>query len=373
MAAALLVSVGEAAREPISTPASPEAPACMVAAEGAEDLRKEAQEGTAARAAAMLRVLLAVEVPEARLEIQGQQAPTRRLRELAARAVVVRVKDSSEALAASLEVAVEAEAILLVAPADVEKSAWSATSDAGESEDCDMIISHKHKFIYVKNRRVAGTSTEIFLSQVCGPDDVVTPCSLRPEPGHEPRNYKGVYHAYTRADAARALVGEEIWGSYFKFCVERNPWEKTISYFEFIRQVDSNWKSQKVPPTLQDFLDHAMKVVDDPPGMPEAIRAVPRVYRKLPRDFQRYTDAAGNLIVDKVCRYETLAADLAAVFQQLGIPFDPAAGDGGLGVRAKSEYRTDRRPCCDVYTPEQAAVIEKVFEKEIAMFGYTLG
>ena len=38
-----------------------------------------------------------------------------------------------------------------------------------------MIISHKNKFIYIKARKVAGTSVEIALSALCGKDDIITP------------------------------------------------------------------------------------------------------------------------------------------------------------------------------------------------------
>ena len=56
-----------------------------------------------------------------------------------------------------------------------------------------MIISHKHKFIFVKTVKTAGTSIEAFLSQHCGPDDVLTPIFPAIE-GHQPRNYEGPVH-----------------------------------------------------------------------------------------------------------------------------------------------------------------------------------
>jgi len=56
-----------------------------------------------------------------------------------------------------------------------------------------MIISHKHKFIFIKTRKTAGTSIEIFLSQFCGKNDTLTPIgegeSLRKEQDIVPSHY----------------------------------------------------------------------------------------------------------------------------------------------------------------------------------------
>jgi len=56
-----------------------------------------------------------------------------------------------------------------------------------------MIISHKHKFIFIKTRKTAGTSIEIFLSQFCGKADILTPIGegeeLRKEQNMASQNY----------------------------------------------------------------------------------------------------------------------------------------------------------------------------------------
>ena len=44
-----------------------------------------------------------------------------------------------------------------------------------------MIASHQHRFIFLKTRKTAGTSVEIALSKVCGPDDVITEISPEDE------------------------------------------------------------------------------------------------------------------------------------------------------------------------------------------------
>jgi len=37
-----------------------------------------------------------------------------------------------------------------------------------------MIISHRHRYIFIKTRKTAGASVELALVQSCGPDDIMT-------------------------------------------------------------------------------------------------------------------------------------------------------------------------------------------------------
>jgi hypothetical protein len=41
-----------------------------------------------------------------------------------------------------------------------------------------MVISHRHKFIFIKNRKVGPTSTEVAPQKILGPDDILTPDSI---------------------------------------------------------------------------------------------------------------------------------------------------------------------------------------------------
>jgi hypothetical protein len=75
-----------------------------------------------------------------------------------------------------------------------------------------------------------------------------------------------------------------------------------------------------------------------------------------------YTDSDGQILVDRVLRYENLANDLADIFGSLGIPFD-----GDLGIHAKSEYRPNRKPYPEVLSETQIRRLRDVFKNELAL------
>lgn len=195
-----------------------------------------------------------------------------------------------------------------------------------------MIISHKYKFVFIKTGKTAGTSIEVFLSGVCGEEDIVTPI-IPHEYDHRPRNHQNFYNHMPAKDI-KSAVGEEVWNSYFKFCVERNPWDKTLSSY--------HWHAGE-----SDF-DAFVKS------------------RRLPVDRHMYLDENQNMMADRVVRYERLNEELLDVFCLLGVPFP-----GMLAVRAKGGHRKDKRHYGEIYTTEQAEIVAECFKKEICMFGYS--
>ena len=135
----------------------------------------------------------------------------------------------------------------------------------------------------------------------------------------------------------RDRVSQQIWSDYFTFCVERNPWDKTLSHYHMLRFRSGGNLS------LEDYFEQG----------------------RFCRNYGRYTDGSGQTIVDRILKYEKLNDELAEVFGSLGIPYY-----GDLGVRAKGEYRTDRRHYREILNREQRDKIGAVFESEIALFGY---
>lgn len=228
-----------------------------------------------------------------------------------------------------------------------------------------MILSHKHKFIFLKTKKTAGTSIEVGLSALCGDDDVITPLTssdeaLRadgrgaqnwrrhgwwqsPRPFWRRRAFKtaaedyGFYNHMTAA-AAKALIGDDgVWRSYFKFAFDRNPWDREVSYYHYC------FRNQGSPPPFDRFV-HSDR-------------------RARLNNYEIYS-VDGDVAVDFVGRYETLTEDLARALAQIGIDTDVEL------PRAKGSFRKDEKPYRDYYTAASRALIGEWYKPEIALLGY---
>lgn len=199
-----------------------------------------------------------------------------------------------------------------------------------------MIISHRYRFIFIKTLKTAGTSIEIYLSGQCGPQDVVTPI-IPAHPDHQPRNHRGFFN-HISAYLVRRGVTPALWRSYFKFCVERNPWDKALSHFDMLRRRG-----------------------DDDLSFDQYLAA-----GEVGSAWKLYTDDDDEtLLVDRVLRYESLNEGLSDTFAQLGIPFS-----GDLGVHAKRGSARQGHDYRRHYSEAQRQRIAELCDWEIRHLGY---
>lgn len=249
-----------------------------------------------------------------------------------------------------------------------------------------VIISHKHKFIYIKTRKTASTSLQVLLAKYCGKEDIITPI-IDPTTedgvlynkrsknykgtlsylylvknrmlsffhkknarnffkvvekfflnGNTVRNLKGLFgkfRSHMSAERVKMKVGESIWNEYFKFTIERNPWDKLVSFYNHIKPDKSfeAWiKTIKLIPTEQ------------------------------PLNYPLYS-INSKISLDFIGTYESLRKDLEYIFVKLSLPIKELPTE-------KTSYRKDKDNYRKYYNEKTKEIVEKNYNKEIKLFDY---
>jgi len=174
-----------------------------------------------------------------------------------------------------------------------------------------MIISHKHKFIFIKTHKTASSSVEVDLSSKCADTDVIT--TLDPvEKNHFPRNFKGYKNHMTIKKIKDELKNTKIFNSYFKFCVEREPVDKLLSYF-YWKNRNSIFFEKEIDFVWESF-----------------------IFKLYPNNWNLYHwTIDGELSVNKILRYENLKQELKETCKNLGFDLE-------LTAKAKTSIRKDK-------------------------------
>jgi len=228
-----------------------------------------------------------------------------------------------------------------------------------------MIVSHEHKFIFLKTKKTAGTSIELALTKLCGPEDVITPLTeideAKREGGRCAQNWrlhgwwgskrpllKRRWFKFTAADygfynhmpaaEARALIDDRVWRSYFKFAFDRNPWDRQISWYFY------KTKTKASRPSFEDFMASRRRAYVD--------------------NHEIYLEG-GALAVDFLGRYEDLDADLAKALRLIGVArrLDVPKSNVTPDKETRQDYRS-------YYTPETEALVRDWYAPEIKLLKY---
>ena len=187
-----------------------------------------------------------------------------------------------------------------------------------------MIISHRHKFVFIKTRKTAGSTLESLLFPFLGEEDVCTGSA---------RDGTPALNILEGSDGH--AVPSPITG-YFSFSIERNPWDKVVSsYF---------WHNQEVKGLLDvSFKDYIVKHK-----------------RYLPTDWGKYGGC------DKVYLYE----DMREMYKELNERFCLDIDISQLetvrlksGTKRVADYRK-------MYNEDTKSIIADRFSNEIERFGY---
>ena len=142
--------------------------------------------------------------------------------------------------------------------------------------------------------------------------------------------------------------------SYFKFAFVRNPWDRLVSTWSFLRkggmnEPDRAWADRH----LSKYSDFD-SFVRDGLGRPEVQSWI---HFRPQADFILAPD--GTVMVDFVGRYERIGEDFSIIARRLGVR-------EALGAHNHS----DHAPFASYFTPTSAGIVASVYARDIDAFGY---
>lgn len=212
-----------------------------------------------------------------------------------------------------------------------------------------MILSPARKFIFVHIPKTGGTSLAMALEERAHRDDILigdTPKAIKRKGRLKRLNAKGrIWKHSTLADIDGVLSPADLDGMFI-FTLVRNPWDRTVSYYHWLRTQRFDHPAVKLA-KARDFAGFVLH-----PETQASLRAYP---------YGRYvTDAKGTERSTCFVRIEALKEDLGPVEDHLGFRLDVPHVNGS---DRPGDYR-------HAYSDETAQAVAESCAQDIARFGY---
>lgn len=230
-----------------------------------------------------------------------------------------------------------------------------------------MIISHRHKFIFIHINKCAGTSITRALMPSLDEDDMVMGCTPEFEKISQENRRQGKIFKHSTAREIKAHVGDRIWNDYFKFSFVRNPWDIMVSKYFWWHKTDADWneRAEKQKRKIMSLsFDEYLEWMYPRRRFHAYLRFLTL---DVLDDDLTITSERPDVAVDFVGRYENLAQDFKTVCAQLGLlrlKLDK--------LNASSELR-GRKRYESFYDEKSIALVGEMFHREIARFDYAFG
>ncbi len=225
-----------------------------------------------------------------------------------------------------------------------------------------VLVCHPSKFIYMKTQKTGGTTVEMYFERFCAPADRYTGAESVQETVSEigvigsrrgGKRDGDVWRNHMPAARVRELLGAETWARYLKFAAVRNPYARMLSlYF---------WRSRRDYPADETALERARQ---------SFARYVKGGFLRR-RAWDSDLDVVaidGEVRMDMLVRLEHLHADIEAVCDRVGVPWNPE----WVIHTKKTAGAPKRYPLQDFYTPEIAAIVRREFDWVFRRFDYSL-
>jgi hypothetical protein len=190
-----------------------------------------------------------------------------------------------------------------------------------------MIICNSRKFIFIHINKTAGTSITEAVAPHLQWNDLVLGETPIGRALNQPFKERFNLYKHSTAREIRAVVGERLWNDYRTFAVLRDPIDRTLSLYRYLKRLDASApRGQRL---LRSLLGKdpsawpATRALRESKSFSEFIR-----HPKLRYDpgfmSQRHfiADEDGRIIVDTLLRFESIDDAFGSLCRELGLEVD---------------------------------------------------
>jgi hypothetical protein len=210
-----------------------------------------------------------------------------------------------------------------------------------------MIISHKHKFIYIAPYKCASTTMRVILA----PFADINSANFNNDADSF---YHRQWHIKPRKLKDHFADKKWNWDEYFKFTFVRNPWARMVSSFNYQKKVvyekekyEIDHSSYEKYKKLTEHDDFSLWLRD----------------REYASFLNFLSDDSGNLMMDFIGKVENLQHDFNIICDKIGIPKQ----------KPPHKNKTKHKHYTEYYDEDTKQIVAEKYAKDIEYFGYKFG
>lgn len=205
-----------------------------------------------------------------------------------------------------------------------------------------MIISHQHRFVFVAVPKTGTHSVRQALREHLSAEDLEQ-VGLFADKRFPMEELAALRHGHLSLRQVRPHLGEDTFGSYFKFAFVRNPFDRFVSYCAFMtRNTDAFARAPRQ--VMQDFL-----------------RAPPVNHILFRPQHELLVDDDGSLLADDIGRVEQMQDSYDRLCARIGIP--GRALDKVNATSPRGDYRR-------YYDDALVQGVAGLYRRDLELFGY---
>ncbi|NTS78777.1 sulfotransferase family 2 domain-containing protein [Catenovulum sp. SM1970] len=214
-----------------------------------------------------------------------------------------------------------------------------------------MLLSHKHNFLFIHIAKTGGTSVRSALAKYrWGHLYSFAAFLARKLSGFTGHKIGSKFPRHCKAIAAKEMLPGEYYSQLYKFCVVRNPFDLQVSSYHHIEKEHPQIFKRY---NITNFAEFLAVRLDSEREFEELLHA--------PLQSDYVVDLHGNIIVDKICRFENLQADFDEACDAIGIA--RVALPHKRKAKARKTYH-------EYYSEKEIALVEKHYAKDLEILGY---